>query len=407
MQENGIDVLQALSGTDDWIVHLSDPEANGNREIRSILCSDMTDINAIAAYIPEFCREDTPVYQIRKNKLKSVGGLTRVITENRVKKMIKVPTDLSIRVKESYRPEWITDADIVEDMNQTWNNQGVMMVSDEDIVEDMNKPWKNLDVMLVGDADIVEDMNLQSLPIIELTDDDIIEDLNRPWKNLEFMAITDDDIVDRLEANPSKRRETSFYESANYHNLFNQRKELGLSIDYFKKKDKKGNEKTDFRYRRADEAGKKGKWTSTKYVNEAIDALKQYDRLMESDDIEDLTSALKIAEKYFTKEGLDDACKKIVSRSYEVLVFKGDMQSLDYAYMLANKYFRGEEKNKANRVISTVRNSLVNEQFEVFGNPELDYVNVKTTRNNNGKKQVVYSTKPAKNAETKQYALAA
>ena len=168
--------------------------------------------------------------------------------------------------------------------------------------------------------------------VIELTDADIVEDLN-----------IEENIVTRC-----------IYCPAEHHELLATRKELGLSVDYFTRKDKKG-ERQDFRYRQRQKEGVAGTWVSKKYVSEAVDALHEYDRCMKSGSVHDLKVAVGIAKRYFTNEAQAEAKYRIVKRTYDVLIRRGDMKSLSTAAMLATRYLRGNESTTAVNYVNLCR----------------------------------------------------
>jgi hypothetical protein len=260
MQEEYGNLCELLSTTGDWIVRLNSPDDEGNRQARGIFCQDKRDLGRIAGYVPELCMEDTPVYEMNKNNaIRKIGGLTKVITENRINRAIRVPTDISDMVAE--------------------------------------------------------------------------EREERP------VADSYSDISDRFD------------ESAIYEQIFSSRDELGMSIDYFTKKDKQGNEKQDFRYRRSKVAGKRGRWVSGDYAREAISALHEYDKLVKKLDADSMVKALDIAAKYFTDEGFKKANEKLAKKSYNALVYKGDSDSLKKAKEISSKYFIGAEREKSESVL--------------------------------------------------------
>ena len=130
-------------------------------------------------------------------------------------------------------------------------------------------------------------------------------------------------IIDMLGDNPSAKRKSRFDEAIENQKLFSDDNRLGLSIDCFTR-----NDKGDFRYRRRVQEDAIGKWVSGNYVNEAIDATRRYDLLIQKErkNRADLTyrtpqrlceewkmlkEALGIAEKYFTKEAREESEKYI------------------------------------------------------------------------------------------------
>jgi len=116
--------------------------------------------------------------------------------------------------------------------------------------------------------------------------------------NSEAIPIDTTELLDAYEFNAPKSKVEAFNECTRYELLFENRKELGLSVDYFK--DKHG--KQQFRYRMKKKEGVLGGWTAAKYVREAVAALKEYDKLLDEGSWVSLRKAERIAEKYFTEK---------------------------------------------------------------------------------------------------------
>ncbi|MFH1682885.1 MAG: hypothetical protein ABIA37_03740 [Candidatus Woesearchaeota archaeon] len=198
------------------------------------------------------------------------------------------------------------------------------------------------------DYQLNDDKDLEE--VIEITDEDIIESRDDPqvidlarWKGYHQKTKLEPEI---------------------YQQIFTQHQELGLSIDYFVRKNNSGKERKDHRYRMKKKAGVAGGWVSREYVVESVNALMDYRELVEEDDLESLRTAMDLAEKYFTKEAGLEAKTKISDRieeklkmvnisrttldpaylidSYDHLLKRGEWEDLKKAEQLSKQYFTDE-----------------------------------------------------------------
>jgi hypothetical protein len=126
-------------------------------------------------------------------------------------------------------------------------------------------------------------------------------------ENNDTIPIDPNDVLDVYEFNAPKRKIDAFEECTRYELLFEKRKELGMSVDYFK--DKHG--KQQFRYRMKKKEGTAGGWKSASYAREAVKALNEYDKLIDDGNWVCLRKAAKIAEKYFTENEKNKALSMI------------------------------------------------------------------------------------------------
>ncbi|MBN1544807.1 hypothetical protein JW898_05100 [Candidatus Woesearchaeota archaeon] len=187
------------------------------------------------------------------------------------------------------------------------------------------------------------------------------------------LEVGDEDIVEVMGLGDSKKKTDRFDESVEYNKIFLQRDELGLNVDYFTRTSRRGEVRQDLRYRRRQKAGVAGGWVSKDYVKEAVSALTEYDRLVESDNVSDLKKAADIAVKYFTKEAKENVRERIAKRYSELLVKKGDWQSLRKAEDTVKRYVRGPDRDN---VLSLVERHMEREAVELSGwaaSREIDY----------------------------------
>ena len=190
--------------------------------------------------------------------------------------------------------------------------------------------------------------------VIEISDEDILD------------STEIDKVIDLAEWKGCYQK--TRIEPEIYQQIFAQHKELGLSIDYFVRKDHAGREKDDFRYRMKKKAGVAGGWVSREYAAAAVNALADYQELLREDSLESLAKAECLAENYFTLEAVLEAKSKIGQRreeklkmvdsaatsldpgylisSYDHLIKSGEWEDLKKAEQLAGRYLRKEAQQE-------------------------------------------------------------
>lgn len=152
------------------------------------------------------------------------------------------------------------------------------------------------------------------------------------------------DIVDLKDDEAVKR----FDKRLEYDMFFRKRSELGLSLE--KIVDSDGNKK--FRCIKKSNSNNIGESASSRYVNDAVSAIKQYDILMQSDDLNSMCNAASIAKQYFTKNARKNTRTEIAKKYYSTLLDKGDWNSLKKAVGVAVKYFDSVKCKEANKMIN-------------------------------------------------------
>jgi len=169
---------------------------------------------------------------------------------------------------------------------------------------------------------------------VELTDEDnfandpeykALVQVNAPdAKDLECrifedgQQLSDDDIIASVDV--KNRRGVKAFKNVEYEDVLSKRIELGISICYMQTK--KGTPTA--RYKLASDE-KLPKFIKKDYVKTAIDALVQYDSLMEKGDWRSLKSASDIVSKYFVKSVKDSTLELIEQKlDQEAMVLAND-----------------------------------------------------------------------------------
>ncbi|MFH1063506.1 MAG: hypothetical protein V1729_00330 [Candidatus Woesearchaeota archaeon] len=313
METEKPNLYDLLSTTGDWILKLNSPDdrrEKGEIYAKGIFCNDARALTIINSYVPELCREDTPIIKgIGNTAYKKMGSLSQVLTQEGIRPIL-VDTEI--------RNQAISA--------KGRDNEGIKM-------DGMNRERAVRSTYNLGNeiSDILEEMDSRS-------------------------AVKTDDVVDTANRYDNPKKTARFFEASIYDKIFKSRKELGLSIDYSTDPENKGNESMEFRYVVSENRGSKGRRTSKEYVKEAMSAIRTYDSIMKSGQIDDLKRAMKIAKEYFTKEDAAESCEKIVRQMYKTLIFKNDENSIADAYELAKTYFKGDELKRSLDVITTLSN---------------------------------------------------
>jgi hypothetical protein len=92
-----------------------------------------------------------------------------------------------------------------------------------------------------------------------------------------------------------------------------------------------------------------------------VAAVKEYDKLIKSNDMKDWNKAVKIANKYFTEDARVDLRKDLVKRRVAMLMEKGDWDSLEKALRVVNKYFTSDECKNMSAAINANLGKLVDD----------------------------------------------
>ncbi len=207
------------------------------------------------------------------------------------------------------KPEEVVYCEVPEDIPvlQEMMNQGYqginLFVQENSPVFLLPKDRTQPGIYLGTVAKVKEDTGrhrLYQCPAAESEISDVVQTIEA-GRNIPEEIVEERDIVSVLTSDTSVKQVQRFQECTIFENYFGNNKEIGLSVDYFKKKHTKtGGFTTDFRYRRKQNNNVAGGWVSKDYVQKAVDAMKEYAILKDvcSDCISDAKSTKEISRQW-------------------------------------------------------------------------------------------------------------